>query len=91
MLTMDEPFVFFRRLADDFRGWEGAREWRSLEREMKIDARHDGRGYVTIGVTLKRARQAYADDAWSARTVFTVEAGEEMVRLASDVHDLLGG
>jgi hypothetical protein len=83
--------TFFQRLADDWRGWEGAREWRSLEGEMAIDARHDGRGHVAIGVTLRRARESYADDAWSARVVFTVDAGEEMTRLASDVRDLLGG
>jgi hypothetical protein len=80
---------FFQRLADDWRGWDGAREWRALEGEMNIDARHDGRGHVAVGVTLRRARQAYADDdAWSARAVFMVEAGEEMTRVARDVSDL---
>jgi hypothetical protein len=58
---------------------------------MKIDARHDGRGHVAIGVTLRRARQSYADDAWSARVVFTMDAGKEMTRLASDVRDHLSG
>ncbi|WP_446218834.1 DUF6228 family protein [Micromonospora sp. IBHARD004] len=82
---------FFQSLADDWRGWEGVREWGSLEGELEIDARHDGRGHVAIGVRLRRARQAYADDAWSARTVLVVEAGEEMTRLATDVRDLLGG
>jgi hypothetical protein len=83
--------TFFQRLADDWRGWGGARQWRSLEGQMEIDARHDGRGHVTLGVTLRRARQAYADDAWSARAVFMVDAGEEMARVASDIHDLFGG
>ncbi|MER7444649.1 DUF6228 family protein [Micromonospora avicenniae] len=59
--------------------------------EMEVDAHHDGRGHVAIGVMLRRARQAYAHDAWSARAVFVVEAGEEMTRLAADVRDLLGG
>lgn len=79
---------FFQRLADDRRGWDGAREWRALEGEMDIDARHDGRGHVAVGVTLRRARQPYAADAWSARTVFMVEAGEEMTGVARDVSDL---
>ncbi|MEV1315516.1 DUF6228 family protein [Micromonospora arborensis] len=81
---------FFQSLADDWRGWEGGREWRSLEGEMEIDAHHDGRGHVAVGVMLRRARQAYADDAWSARMVFMVEAGEEMTRLAADLRDFLG-
>ncbi|MGV9214597.1 DUF6228 family protein [Micromonospora sp. RB23] len=82
---------FFQSLADDWRGWEGKRNWCSLDGELQIDAHHDGRGHVAIGVTLRRARQAYADDAWSARTVLMVEAGEEMTRLAADIRHLLGG
>lgn len=72
-------------LAGDWRGWNGTREWWALEGEMGLDACHDGRGNVTLGVTLKRSRTSYADDAWSARVVFTIEAGEEMTRLANDI------
>ncbi|MEV1017482.1 DUF6228 family protein [Micromonospora sp. NPDC049751] len=80
---------FFQSLADDWRGWRGGRTWRSLEGAMEIDAHHDGSGHVAIGVLLRRARQAYTDDAWSARVVFTIEAGEEMTSLAADVRGLL--
>jgi hypothetical protein len=63
--------------------------WRALENEMSITAMHDGRGYVSLAVTLRRHRQPYAPDAWSAQSMFTLEAGEEMRALASDIQHLL--
>jgi hypothetical protein len=88
--SADDLGTFLQQLADNWRGWPGNRVWHALENEMTVDARHDGRGYVTLGVMLRRCRQAYIDDAWSARVVFTVEAGEEMSALAREVQSLLG-
>jgi hypothetical protein len=80
---------FIRQLADDWRGWQGSRVWRALENELTVEARHDGRGHVALGVTLRRSRHAYDEDAWSARVVFTLEAGQEMSALARSVESLL--
>lgn len=80
---------FLRRLADDWRGWSGTRVWNALEHEMTLDARHEGRGYVLLGVTLRRSERPYADNAWSARVVFVLEAGEEMTALARNIDALL--
>jgi hypothetical protein len=76
--------AFVRTLADDWRGWDGVRTWDSLEKELSLDARHDRRGYVSIGVTLRRT-----GGGWSARTVFVLEAGEQMSRFAADLGQLL--
>jgi len=81
--------VFFAGLASDWRGWKGERRWEALEREMAIDARHDGRANVMIAVTVRRAERTYAGDVWPARVVFTVEAGEQLATLASDIGSLL--
>jgi hypothetical protein len=81
--------AFIVGLAEDWQGWPGSRVWHALEREMSIAAVHDGRGYVSLAVTLRRHRQPYAADAWSAKSVFTLEAGEEMRALASDIQGLL--
>ncbi len=43
---------------------------------MTIEARHDGR--------------AHAKDAWSARVVFTLDAGEQLTAVARDLASLLG-
>jgi hypothetical protein len=80
---------FFTGLADDWREWDGERRWEAMEQEMAIDAWHDGRANVTIAVTLRRPERAYADDAWSARVVFTVEAGEQLSAVARNINSLL--
>jgi hypothetical protein len=76
---------FVESLASDWQGWDGIRSWRSMERELTLDAGHDGRGYVSLGVTLRASGPDWDDTAWSARTVFVLEAGEEMTRLAADL------
>jgi len=42
-----------------------------------------------VAVTVRRPERAYADDAWSARIVFTLESGEQLTALASDIRNLL--
>jgi uncharacterized protein DUF6228 len=74
---------FLAGLAKDWRGWQGARTWTSMEGEMTLEASHDGLGHVTIAVTLRRAERPGDPDAWSARIVLTLEAGEELHRLAA--------
>ena len=34
--------AYFDGLERDWRGWSGVRRWQSLDRELTIDARHDG-------------------------------------------------
>lgn len=48
---------------------------------MTITAVHDARGYVALEVTVRRHRNSYASDAWSATIVLTLEAGEQMTAL----------
>jgi hypothetical protein len=81
--------AFMQQLADDWRGWPGRRCWHALEREMTVEATHDARGYVTLEVTVRRHRDSYASDAWSATMVLTLEAGEQMTALARQVRALL--
>lgn len=80
---------FVQGLAADWQGWNGVRTWTSWERELAIDARHDGRGYVSLGVTLRAPGLDLDDTAWSARAVFVLEAGEEMTRCAADLNHFL--
>ncbi|MEV4757300.1 DUF6228 family protein [Micromonospora sp. NPDC049559] len=81
---------FVQSLADDWRGWREVRRRTSMEDELTLDAQHDGRAYVSIGVTLRAPGGSWEDARWSARSVFVLEAGEEMTRLAADLRHLLG-
>lgn len=89
---LDRPPLheFLATLAESWQGWTGARTWRSLERQLELNARHDGWGHVTLGVTLKSYRFAPPNEDWSARTSLVIEAGEQMQQLAADVKALLG-
>ncbi|MFC8294780.1 DUF6228 family protein [Streptomyces sp. NPDC057242] len=40
--------TFLPLLTEDFRGWEGVRGWRSLERDPTISAEHRQGGYVHL-------------------------------------------
>jgi hypothetical protein len=80
---------FLVGLAGDWQGWPGVRSWTSMGREMSLEATHDGRAHVRIAITLRRPERTYAPDAWSARIVLTVEAGEELRRLADDADHFL--
>ncbi|GAB2515058.1 DUF6228 family protein [Nocardiopsis aegyptia] len=80
---------FLVALAEDWRGWPGTRSWTSLEREMTVEAHHNGRSQVSLAITLRRADLHHTSDAWSARVVVTVEAGEELRRIADAADRLL--
>lgn len=83
------PARFFAELAADWRGWAGVRRWRALEGEVEIEASHDGRAHVLIGVTVKRDGMTFAPDAWSARIVFALEAGDQLAGVARDLASVL--
>ena len=73
---------FLMQLDEDWRGWAGTRTWTAMENEMTLEATHDGTGHVRIAVTLRQAHPAHDADAWSARIVLTLEAGEQLRELA---------
>jgi hypothetical protein len=84
---------FFSQLDADWRGWDGECRWRALE-GLAIEARHDG-GRVLVAVTVEhswysRATRAMTRKTWSARVVFTLEAGEQLRAVAWELASLLG-
>ncbi|GIE79046.1 hypothetical protein Aph02nite_49960 [Actinoplanes philippinensis] len=76
---------FMGDLVADWRGWNGSRVWQSLEHELTVEARHDRRRCVSLHVMLRHSGPSWDDTAWSATAVFTLEAGEELSRLAEDL------
>ncbi|WP_369030144.1 DUF6228 family protein [Streptomyces adonidis] len=72
--------------AEDFRGWEGARGWRSLERDLTISAEHHSGGYVhlTWGI-----HDRPPSEEWHFETTTVHAAGEEMRNLAAELHTFL--
>ena len=64
--------LLFRRMADDWRGWDGEREWASIEGLFDLTATHDGLGHVSLRV---RLRSGLYDEDWNAGGVIWLDAG----------------
>ena len=64
--------MFFADLAADWRGWQGAREWSSLEGECELRAESDRTGHVTLSV---RA-QYRQSEVWAVEGSVVLEAGQ---------------
>jgi uncharacterized protein DUF6228 len=74
---------YFAGLAKQWRGWKGDKEWEALG--LRLAARHDGLGHVTLDVTLE---EDYAlADRWRVRASLTVDAGA-LDRLAVEARQL---
>jgi hypothetical protein len=48
----EELTRYFAALADSWRGWEGVREFSSVERDFELRAYHDGVGHCVVEVRL---------------------------------------
>jgi hypothetical protein len=67
------PGVFFRRLADDWRGWDGERTWASIEGAVDLAATHDGLGHVALRV---RICGGQFEHDWTVTGVVWLDAGQ---------------
>jgi hypothetical protein len=63
---------FFASLAADWKGWEGARRWESLEGELSLAAESDRTGHVDLLVHLHNG----APVRWKLDLHLTLEAGQ---------------
>lgn len=77
---------FFRQLADAWRGFDDLRSFGSLEGQLTIDARHDGRGTVYCEVCL---RQPWPPE-WALSAVLDFGAGAHLENLADEIEQFLG-
>ncbi|MEJ8640248.1 DUF6228 family protein [Streptomyces sp. MS1.HAVA.3] len=76
---------FLDGLAGDFRGWEGERAW--VTNRLVLTATFHAGGHVRLRWGLRSGM--FAEDPWECSVTTTVEAGEQMSRVASDVRSFL--
>ncbi|GGR88301.1 hypothetical protein GCM10010252_28920 [Streptomyces aureoverticillatus] len=81
----DDLDGFLAELAEDFRGWRGARTWGSLERDLTLSAEHTGR-VVRLAWGL---HDGLHRDRWHFELTTEHDPGEEMRNLAGDVRTFL--
>jgi hypothetical protein len=65
--------AFFQDLADNWRGWSGAKNWRSLEGQVELQATSDSLGHTSLRVFLRE--DALVQD-WRVEATLIVEAGQ---------------
>jgi hypothetical protein len=71
----------FRSLANDWRGWDGERSYPSLEGQLHLSCRHDGKGLVEIRVTLRSPEPP----KWSLSATINLGAGAHLERAADEI------
>jgi hypothetical protein len=81
-----QPDKFFRDLAADWRGWQGKREWSSLEGELKFSATCDSSGHTSLSVQLRSGPYPLN---WSLSAVLLIEAGS-LEGIASEIQRFFG-
>ena len=82
MFGFDWPALatYFEDLSDSWRGWEGAREWASVEGDLRIHAESDPLGHCYLSFDV----QGGPDPSWRASVGGVVLGlGEETSALAS--------
>lgn len=78
--------AFLDELAEDFRGWEGARTWCSLENDLTLSATHGSGGYVHLTWGLHSRPPA---DEWCFEITTVHAAGEDLRNLAAGIRAFL--
>ncbi|MFF1649177.1 DUF6228 family protein [Streptomyces sp. NPDC058240] len=78
--------AFLATLAEDFRGWEGSRTWRSLEHDLTLSAEHRSSGYTHLTWGIHDRPPA---EEWHFETTTVHAAGEDMRNLAAEMHTFL--
>jgi hypothetical protein len=72
---------FMREIADAWRGFDGVREYGSLEGQLGLACTHDGLGMIRCEVTVARLEPL----EWSFSAALTFGAGAHVERFASDL------
>jgi hypothetical protein len=78
--------AFVRALADDWRGFEGERRYATIEGQLTLTCRHDGRGTVACRFEL---RQPWPP-GWSMSADIDFGAGAHLERIATEVEQFFG-
>ena len=81
---------YFDRLAADWSGWHGARDWRDDSGTVTLRAIHNRMNEVLLSVALNPATSDERDGAWVVTVHLGVEPGA-LKGIASDLRALLEG
>lgn len=75
---------YFRDLANDWRGWQGSRDYESIEGDLRLQATHDG--HVNLRVLLW---ESAVPRGWRVEVEVRLDAGEPLSAAATDIAALV--
>jgi hypothetical protein len=75
---------FFEGLALNWRGWDGGKNFDSLEGDFRLSAKHDG--HVRVAFELGNFDRP---TPWAAKGELTLDPGEELTAAAEALRELL--
>lgn len=67
------PADFFGRVATEWQGWSGEKEWSSMEGEFSLEASADSTGHIKLNINLQPSLYS---PCWSAAVTLIIEAGQ---------------
>ncbi len=67
------PVDFFERVATEWKGWKGEKDWVAMEGEFSLVGKTDSTGHMEL--TLKLQPSYYAP-CWSSKITLIIEAGQ---------------
>ncbi|MGO9558648.1 MAG: DUF6228 family protein [Acidimicrobiales bacterium] len=76
--------TFVREVADAWQGFEGTKEFSSLEGQLELSCQHDGVGTVVCIVRLRRPQPP----EWRFEAVLQLGAGAQLDEFASEIEAL---
>lgn len=65
--------AYFEELAAGWKGWQGVKQWSSIEGDFSLSCKSDSLGHTALEVMLKSG--LYEDD-WCVKAVIHVDAGK---------------
>ena len=75
---------FFEGLAVNWRGWDGNKNFDSLEGDFRLSAKHDG--HVRLSFELEQFERS---TTWAAKGELTLDPGGELTAAVDALRDLL--
>jgi hypothetical protein len=67
--------TYFESLAQDWRGWNGSKDWSDAEGAFRMSASHDGLGTISLVVTMRSSVPWDLLGSWELRVVVPIESG----------------
>lgn len=75
---------YFNDLADNWRGWDGSRDYESIEGDLRLQATHNG--HVNLRVLLW---ESTVPTGWRVEVELRLDAGEALSSAAADIAGLV--